>query len=1238
MRINSNPIFTAPQNVYNVTNNLHKSTLKISSGKRINFAGEDAAGLAVGTKLTTRVNSIRQAIRNIQDGISMVQTADGGLETIASMLQRIRTLALQASNDTLTNNERSMLNDEAQELISEINRAAASVQFNTKELLTGKIDWKDWQTDIPLKNVEDVGLIDTAVFGIYEVTLDVVAVAQQQTSDAKISSHKRNTFTTAFGGDANANIVNKTSATAGGEITASGVIDFNFGETVEQLNYLKNTQTDQFLTEGVDYTYNETTNDVQLLNTAKTVYSYTATAAGGNITQNAGTQTITLDKIIENLSGINVNNINGGAAGQIYVDNVSFTNATTANSGLISGIDAVETYANIGDTQQVEVGGTLTMNLSGSITGADKIDLTALAGNLVSLSIGAGGVRQQTATVSNETISGASVYSKEVYKYTFTNSTNGTLGAITNVSIGGGVYSDNLVGSIDAVNNETDVGNYYLSGANIYTHGSSADLNSANISFKVAIANQTTAGIGSWTNEGGNLYSITLAGAYSDGFVQNSGALSNLEAGAGACDANGDYALVGNKLYFYNDGALSWDININYNANVSETINIGGNTVKEREAIYQFNVAGSNNAGTNITSASLSGSGGLFTTNEIAIFSVDAAGSYYFTNSGAVYTYGNPNAETISYQTDWDFTSLTADLANKKFTINNQTNAKNGTVSATVGDNISYKAAVTYQDGKYESIVLAGPGKRAVPNFAISSITDTLNGNLAGKYSLAANGTLTYTGPSFGFDTDITATYTYNASYTINTYNPDTATITVNNLGGNASAQKIGDVTLNNINNISYNTFYNMQATYFNMNQAPIVADNTGMSTADSLTAQQTSVVISKTGAPATIYTEGTDYTIEGKAIQIIRGGALDMNSDGVPDFDFTVDYAYGANGTNVNLDAVTQLGETFAGNADNYNTNSGLFNDFTIADDISFSVDGRIYTITVNPTDTMQDVIDNINTASQAVYENENLKPQNANMDTGNSNNVPIWAWWDGNQIVISARDENDTMGYKGSRFDISILDNQIGPGNFLNFAVTTPSIDPQITVVDPNGNSYTSVSSDGSYFFNNGSNQVAGIPGVRIKLDETASVGSKSILEILSYVLQVGPDSPEQLGLTMIDMRAGALGINNISLSTISNAQNAISKIDTALSKLSAHRATLGAIINRLDFMFNQSMVAAENTGNAASRIMDTDIAEAVVEKTKNQIMLSTNLSFVAGAQIKLGNQFLDIFNKQFGLNLRI
>jgi len=65
---------------------------------------------------------------------------------------------------------------------------------------------------------------------------------------------------------------------------------------------------------------------------------------------------------------------------------------------------------------------------------------------------------------------------------------------------------------------------------------------------------------------------------------------------------------------------------------------------------------------------------------------------------------------------------------------------------------------------------------------------------------------------------------------------------------------------------------------------------------------------------------------------------------------------------------------------------------------------------------------------------------------------------------------------------------------------------------------------------------------------------------------------------------------------------------------------------------------MVAAENTGNAASRIMDTDIAEAVVEKTKNQIMLSTNLSFVAGAQIKLGNQFLDIFNKQFGLNLRI
>ena len=108
---------------------------KISSGKQINSAADDAAGLGITKKFETQVRGLQQANKNVQDGMSMLQTAEGGLENQHSILQRIRMLAIQSANDTLTDDDRSFIQLEVNQLISELDRISTTTEFNTKKLL-----------------------------------------------------------------------------------------------------------------------------------------------------------------------------------------------------------------------------------------------------------------------------------------------------------------------------------------------------------------------------------------------------------------------------------------------------------------------------------------------------------------------------------------------------------------------------------------------------------------------------------------------------------------------------------------------------------------------------------------------------------------------------------------------------------------------------------------------------------------------------------------------------------------------------------------------------------------------------------------------------------------------------------------------------------------------------------------------------------------------------------------------
>ena len=124
---------------------LAKSTEKLSSGYRINRAGDDAAGLSISEKMRGQIRGLEQASTNAQDGVSLIQTAEGALNEIHSVIQRMRELTVQASNDTNVTEDRVAIAKEIHALTSEITRIASQTEFNTMKLLDGSFNGKKLQ-------------------------------------------------------------------------------------------------------------------------------------------------------------------------------------------------------------------------------------------------------------------------------------------------------------------------------------------------------------------------------------------------------------------------------------------------------------------------------------------------------------------------------------------------------------------------------------------------------------------------------------------------------------------------------------------------------------------------------------------------------------------------------------------------------------------------------------------------------------------------------------------------------------------------------------------------------------------------------------------------------------------------------------------------------------------------------------------------------------------------------------
>jgi len=146
LRINTNVAsLQAQTSVSKVNKESNESFAKLSSGSRITKSADDAAGLAISEKLKAEIRSSQQANRNANDGISMVQVAEGGLNETSNILTRMRELSIQSASDTVGDSERGMANLEYQQLKSEMDRISQVTEFNGKKLLTGEGDKYEFQ-------------------------------------------------------------------------------------------------------------------------------------------------------------------------------------------------------------------------------------------------------------------------------------------------------------------------------------------------------------------------------------------------------------------------------------------------------------------------------------------------------------------------------------------------------------------------------------------------------------------------------------------------------------------------------------------------------------------------------------------------------------------------------------------------------------------------------------------------------------------------------------------------------------------------------------------------------------------------------------------------------------------------------------------------------------------------------------------------------------------------------------
>ncbi len=228
MRINHNiSALNAWRSMSETQYTMSKTLEKLSSGLRINRAGDDAAGLAISEKMRGQIRGLDMAVKNAQDAISLIQTAEGALTEVHSILQRMRELAVQAASDTNTNVDRNQIQAELNQLREEIDRIARTTEFNTMKLLDGKIESFRSSPDAKVVTAGNINLKLSAVSSAASEGTYVIEVGQLDGSETSPLDVKITLF--------KADGISTTIATIGAGSAALGNITFKWDTKVISL-------------------------------------------------------------------------------------------------------------------------------------------------------------------------------------------------------------------------------------------------------------------------------------------------------------------------------------------------------------------------------------------------------------------------------------------------------------------------------------------------------------------------------------------------------------------------------------------------------------------------------------------------------------------------------------------------------------------------------------------------------------------------------------------------------------------------------------------------------------------------------------------------------------------------------------------------------------------------------------------------------------------------------------------
>jgi flagellin len=369
--INTNAAsLNAQRNLTSSANSLATSLQRLSSGLRINSAKDDAAGLAISERFTSQIKGLNQAVRNANDGISMAQTAEGGLGTAGDLLQRMRELAVQSANGTNSASDRQSLQQEVSQLTQELNRVATTTQFNGQNVLDGSLSATQFQVGANANQTINVGIASAKASDIGNFSLANNATASNTTINGAsltggsnvaqnnnvgtqtlvIAGNGKTASASVTAGDSASKItglVNASTATTGVSATA---------QTQATLSALQFAGTVTFNLNGVAVSATiSSTSDLSALSSA-----LNAQTSSTGITASVAAGTVTLKS--QDGSDIKIDSFTNSGTGTVVLTGQDAFNATPTTTG------SAKTLTSGNATNSATVGGTLKFSSSSGYT------------------------------------------------------------------------------------------------------------------------------------------------------------------------------------------------------------------------------------------------------------------------------------------------------------------------------------------------------------------------------------------------------------------------------------------------------------------------------------------------------------------------------------------------------------------------------------------------------------------------------------------------------------------------------------------------------------------------------------------------------------------------------------------------------------------------------------------------------------------------------------------------------